>query len=108
MMEPWFSDEVSSRFALFSLLSLLAILEIPAKRGHHRSLVIGIWNAVVVLGGCLIAAATVGWFLGQPGHVVRALGATGLLIEILFLSLKKQILASYQEAELSKTVAQDL
>ena len=108
MIEPWFTAEVASRFASLSLLSLFALVEIPAKRGHHRVFVIGVWNTVIVLSGFLVAIAAVGWLLGQPGYVVRTLGGSGCLIGILFLVLKKSVLALYRQAELRKTIAEDL
>jgi hypothetical protein len=108
MIEPWFSEEVALRFAFLSLLSLFALVEIPAQRGRHRQLVMASWNAVLVFSALLLIAAVLAWSLGQPRHVVFSMGLSGLVIGSVFLVLKKAVVAAYREAEVRKTIAADL
>jgi len=108
MIEPWFSAETASRFAFLSLLSMYALVEIPARRGRHRALVLRAWNGVLVFSALLIILGATGWILGQPSHVVRALVGSGFLIGVLFLILEKEVLAAYGQSELRKTIAQDM
>src|SRR5262245_40810461 len=108
MIEAWFSQEAASRFAFLALLSLFALAEIPAKRGRYRGLVMGAWNTVLVFSAMLLITAALGWFSGQPGYVVSAMGGSGLVIGVSFLALKQEVVAAYQAAELRKTIAKDL
>jgi hypothetical protein len=107
-MEPWFSEEIASRFAFLSLLALFALVAIAAKRGRYRQLVMGAWNGVLVVSALLLVLAVLGWSSGQPRYVVFALGFSGFLIGSIFLALKRVVVAGYHEAELRKTIAEDL
>ena len=107
-MEPWFSQDAAARFAFLALLSLFALVAIPAERGRHRGLVMAAWNAVLVLSAIMVGVAVLGWAVGQPGYVIRATGFSGLLIGAVFLGLRKVVVSGYREAELRKTVAKDI
>jgi hypothetical protein len=108
MIEPWFSEDVASRFAFLGLLSLFALVEIPAQRGRYRQFVMAAWNAVLVFSAILLIAAVVGWSLGQPRYVVLSMGFSGVLVGSIFLALRKVVVVAYREAELRKTIAADL
>jgi len=107
-MEPWFSQDAASRFAYLALLSLFALVAIPAERGRYRGPVMAAWNAVLVFSAIMVGVAVLGWTLGQPGYVIFATGFSGLLIGVLFLALKRVVVSGYREAELRKTVAKDI
>ena len=108
MTDPWFSPEVVRGFSLFSLLSLFALLQPVVEQGRLRSIVMGIWTAVIAFAGLLVLAAIVGMFAGQPSYVVKGLALTGLLVGSLFAAILPLVRRAYDEAEVRKTIAADL
>ena len=108
MIAPWFSEEVASKFAFLSLLALFSLVAIPVERGRYRQLVMGAWNAVLVFSALLLLVAALGWSRGQPRYVVFALSFSGFIIGSLFFFLKRVVVAGYRDAELRKTIAEDL
>jgi hypothetical protein len=108
MNEEWFSAESSRNLAWFSLLSLLSVLSVYVERGRHRTLVLSIWAAALALGVLCLGACAVGLAVGQPKHVFGPLLVVGVVMTVVFGATFDSIRRSYQDAELRKTIAQDI
>ena len=108
MNDGWFSVEFSRKLVWFSLLSLLSLMSLYVHRGRHRTLVMSIWAAVLALGVLCLGAGSVGLAVGQPSHVFRPLLVVGVVVTVVFGTTFYSIRRSYQDAELRKTIAQDI
>jgi hypothetical protein len=108
MNDPWFSPELAPYFSLFSLLALTAVFEDMAKKGRHKTLVMSVWTALLAFGGLLVAAAGAAVVAGQPAFVVGTLALTGTLVGAAFALTRPSIVQAYREAELRKTLANDM
>jgi hypothetical protein len=108
MNEEWFSAESSRNLAWFSLLSLLSVLSVYVERGRHRKLVLSIWTAALALGVLCLGACAVGLAVGQPKHVFGPLLVVGVVMTVVFGATFDSIRRSYQDAELRKTISQDI
>jgi hypothetical protein len=108
MNDEWFSVEFSRKLVWFSFLSLLSLMSVYVQRGRHRTLVLSIWTAALVIGvGCLIGCA-IGVGVGQPKHVFGPLLVVGVVVTVVFGATFDSVRRGYQEAELRKTLAQDI
>ena len=108
MNDGWFSVEFSRKLVWFSLLSLLSLMSFYVHRGRHRTLVLSIWAAVLALGVLCLCACAVGLTVGQPSHVFRPLLVMGVVLTVVFGTTFNPIRRAYQDAELRKTIAQDI
>lgn len=108
MMDPWFSQEVAPWLALLSLFSLLSYSLKWAQKGLHRELVMNAHKGTVVLGVILLVVGSAAYFIGQPYWVWFALILAGGLLSGLMVWNMSQIAKVYEEAELRKTIANDL
>jgi tellurite resistance protein TehA-like permease len=108
MNDGWFSVEFSRKLVWFSLLSLLSLMSFYVHRGRHRTLVLSIWAAVFALGVLCLCACAVGLAVGQPSHVFRPLLVVGVVVTVVFGTTFNSIRRGYQDAELRKTIAQDI
>ena len=108
MNDGWFSVEFSRKLVWFSLLSLLSLLSFYVHRGRYRTLVLSIWAAVLALGVLCLGACAVGLAVGQPSHVFRPLLVVGVVVTVVFGTTFNSIRRGYQDAELRKTIAQDI
>ena len=107
-MEPWFSLEVAPFLSLFSLFSLLSLTFKWAQKGQHRDLVMNAHKGTVALGVLLLLSGVGALIVGQPYWVWGALMLAGGLLAGLMLWNARQIEKVYSEAELRKTIANDL
>ena len=78
------------------------------ERGRHRTLVLSIWAAVFALGVLCLGACAVGLAVGQPRHVFGPLLVVGVVMTVVFGATFDSIRRAYQDAELRKTIAQDI
>ena len=108
MNDGWFSVEFSRKLVWFSLLSLLSLLSFYVHRERHRTLVLSIWAAVLALGVLCLGACAVGLAVGQPSHVFRPLLVVGVVVTVVFGTTFNSIRRAYQDAEIRKTIAQDI
>jgi CHASE2 domain-containing sensor protein len=108
MNDGWFSVELSRKLVWFSLLSLLSLMSYYVHRGRHRTLVLSIWAAVLALGVLCLCACAVGLAVGQPSHVFRPLLVLGVVVTVVFGTTLNSIRRGYQDADLRKTIAQDI
>jgi hypothetical protein len=108
MNDGWFSVEFSRKLVWFSLLSLLSVLSFYVERGRHRTLVLSIWTVALALGVLCLGACAVGLAVGQPSHVLRPLLVVGVVVTVVFGATFNSIRRTYQDAEIRKTIAQDI
>jgi hypothetical protein len=80
MTDAWFAPEVARYFAFFSLLALAACLDVFAKRGEHRAVVMAIGAALIALGVAFLAAGLLAVVVGQPRFVVGPLLLVGFVL----------------------------
>ena len=107
-MTPWFSLEVAPFLSLFSLFSLLSLTNKWAQKGQYRDMVMNAHKGSVALGALLLLTGFAALFIGQPYWVWLALMLAGGLLGGLMLWESAQFEKIYDEAELRKTIANDL
>ncbi len=104
----WFSAQFAPWLALLSLFSLLSYAQTWAQKGKHRQWVMGAYWGVTALGATLALAGLYAYTSGQPRWVwLTLLLAGGLLCALMFWSTLNMA-KTYDEAELRKTIANDL
>ena len=108
MTEAWFSPETSRYFAFLSLLALCAIFDEVARRGRLRHLVLGVWNVVIGISVVIAGSGAVAFLTGQPAYVVRTLVMSGMFVGATFALTRVLVVQTYREAELRKTIANDI
>ena len=108
MIQPWFTQEVASSFTYFSLLALLAVLEVWVGRGAHRQLVTRTLAAGAAVGAVLLALAVVAGVGGQPRYVLIALGIPGVVLSVVFASVLASVPARYNAAELRRMASREI
>ena len=107
-MDPWFSLEAAPFLSLFSLFLLLSLTNRWAQKGQYRDLIMNAHKGSVALGALLLLTGFAALFLGQPYWVWLALILAGGLLSGLMLWESSQFEKTYDEAELRKTIANDL
>lgn len=108
MTEAWFAPDAGRWVALLSLLATAAALEPLAKQGRARAFVMASFTACIAIGVVFLAAAAVGVMVGQPRYVLGPLLIGGLTVTFPFAAGFAEMRRIYNEAELRKTVANDL
>ena len=105
MTQEWFSPE---SFSWVAYLSFLALLAIPAEKGHFKVALMTVWIVMLVAAAALGIAAMVAAMESQPAHVVNGLRVTAIVIGVAFGGTFFALRNCYREAELRKTIASDL
>jgi hypothetical protein len=67
-----------------------------------------LWTALMAFGGLLLAASAAAMVVGQPAFVVGTLPLSGTAVGAAFALTRSTIVQAYREAELRKTVANDM
>jgi hypothetical protein len=112
MTEPWFNPNMYA-WMPGTLLGVAGGIEgtltgLCAPRGKCKTLVLGMH--VAILGACslLLVAGVVALVTGQPYGIWYSLGLPGLLGVVIFGALTPVLHKRYMEAEMRKSMAQDL
>ena len=79
-----------------------------APKAKFRAQVLGFYYMVLAVSAVLLVAGIAALLSGQPYGVWYGLGFPGLLCLVLFSVLVKVVGKRYQEAELRKTMAEDM
>jgi hypothetical protein len=79
-----------------------------APRGKCKGLVLGMHFGILACCGLLFLCGIVGYAVKQPDGVVYGVGFPGLLGLCIFGSLAPLVLKRYREAEMRRSMAQDL
>ena len=108
MNEAWFAPELAPWFSMLSLLSLLAYLQTYALKGKHRATVLGAYQACTVGAGLIVLVGAAAWLVGQPPWVWGTLVFAGGLTCVLMIYSTRRVAHMYKDAELRKSIAQDL
>ncbi|MCK5783499.1 MAG: hypothetical protein KAH06_03575 [Desulfobacterales bacterium] len=112
MIEAWFDPGLS--WIPGTLLGAIGggiggpLAGIFAPRGKFKNQVLGFYYTILVISTGLFVAGIVAFMSGQPYAVWYGLGFPGLLCLILFGVLQGVVSKRYEEAELRKTMAEDL
>jgi hypothetical protein len=112
MTEPWFNPNAYA-WIPGTLLGVAGGLEgtlvgMFAPRGKLKSLVLGVHFAIMAICAVLLVAGVVALLAGQPYGVWYGLGLPGLLGLVIVGSLTPLVRRRYAEAELRKSMAEDL
>jgi len=108
MADSWFSAETAQAFQWLALLSFFSLLGPYAALGRRRKLVTATWLILLAFGCVCLVAAIAAVVVGQPGHVIKPLAVSGVVITVIFAGLYGTLQRAYQEAELRRMSAQDL
>jgi hypothetical protein len=112
MTEPWFNPNVYA-WIPGTLLGVAGGLEgalvgLLAPKGKCRTLVVSVHFGILLSCGLLLVAGLVALLTGQPYGIWYGLGFPGLLGLVIVGSLTRRIRHQYAQAELRKSVAEDL
>ncbi len=108
MNEAWFPAHIAPFFSFFSLLSVIAALQMFVQRGLYRRWVTAIYLAATVTGLALIVIAGIAFTLHQPGYVLFALGFPGAIVFLTCGFGTLMLPRRYSSAEMRRSVADDL
>lgn len=113
MIEPWF-DPNTYAWIPGTLLGVVGggiggpLIGICAPRGKLKGLVMSFHFGTIVICLILLIAGVIALVTGQPYGVWYGIGFPGVLGLIIFGSLTPIVRKGYQEAELRKSIADDL
>jgi len=112
MIEPWFNPNAYA-WIPGTLLGVAGGIEgtlagVCASRGKCRTLVMAVHYAILLICCLLLAVGVVALTTGQPYGIWYGLGFPGLLGLIIFGPLTWVVRKRYREAELHKSMAEDL
>jgi hypothetical protein len=112
MTEPWFDPNVYAWIpgTLLGVAGGLdgALVGMCAPRGRFKTLVLGLHFAIIASCAALLVLGIVAKVSGQPYGVWYGLGLPGLIGVVVCGSLTPVIRKRYLEAELRKSMADDL
>jgi len=108
MTNAWFSPEFADSLRWLSFLSLLSLLAVYPLRGRHRTAMHAIWTAALAVGVLCLGAMALGVVAGQPRFVIGPLAAIGVALSVAFGGTFAALRSAYREAELRRSIAQDL
>lgn len=108
MTQPWFTQEVSLWFTLFSFFALLGTLEVFVAQGRHRRAVTGALAAGAVIGAILLALAVLAVVQGQPRYVLIAFGVPGIVLTAVFAATLTSVPARYAAAEMRRMASKEI
>jgi hypothetical protein len=112
-MEPWF-DPNAYAWIPGTLLGVLGggiggpLAGYCAPRGKLKRLVLGFYFGVIAVCVVLLVTGIIALVIGQPYGVWYGIGFPGILGVVLFGGLTPVVLKRYREAELRKSIADDL
>ena len=112
MTQPWF-DPNAYAWIPGTLLGGAGAVEgmlsgLLASRGKCKTLVMVVHFAILLGCGILLALGIVAWRMGQPYGIWYGLGFPGLLGLVIFTPLTWVVRRQYVQAELRKSMAEDL
>jgi hypothetical protein len=109
MIDAWWTPE-SSRFVgwLVWVGPLDGLLWWLAARGRQRAAFFVSWISIMILYAVIGIAGVLGLVLGQPDYIWVPLTTVGLVIAGLHWYLLRRMRGVYLQAELRKSVSQDL
>jgi hypothetical protein len=112
MIEPWFNPNAYA-WIPGTLLGVAggiegALVGSFAPKGKHRTLVLGVHFVLLHVCCALLVMGLVALVTGQPYGIWYGFGLPGLLGLVIFGSLTWAIRKQYVEAELRKSMAEDL
>jgi hypothetical protein len=112
MNEPWF-DPYLYAWIPGTVLGVLgglwgSLAGVLAPRGRAKSLVMGLWAALLAASCLLLLAGIIGWVQGQPYGVWYGLGLPGLIGPLVLGPLGLVMRLRYGEAESQRMTAHDL
>jgi hypothetical protein len=84
------------------------LIGVFAPRGKFKAFVLGFYSMLIAACALLLIFGVVAYLTGQPYGVWYGLGFPGILGLIIFGSLLPVVLAQYRQAELRKSIANDL
>jgi uncharacterized membrane protein YeaQ/YmgE (transglycosylase-associated protein family) len=79
-----------------------------APRGKFKKQILGFYYAIVIISAVLFAAGIAALLSGQPYAVWYGLGFPGLLCLIIFSVLIGVVSKRYREAEMRRSIAEDI
>jgi hypothetical protein len=112
MIEPWFNPNAYA-WIPGTLLGVAGGIEGTligsfASKGKHRTLVLSVHFVLLLVCCALLVVGIVALLTGQPYGIWYGFGLPGLLGLIIFGSFTRMIRKRYAEAELRKSMAEDL
>lgn len=102
MGDPWFSLLTANIVTPLSIVTVIVVgllLDLRARRGVNRKLVVRTWIAVMLGSGVVIFLAWRAFQLQQPPHVLRTLAIDGFVTLILYIAAFPVIFRDYKKAE---------
>ncbi|WP_443748386.1 hypothetical protein [Asticcacaulis solisilvae] len=108
MSEAWFPPEGALWFTGLCALGLTALAAPAISKGRYRTIVVGIWRAIIALGFALLAAGLVAWRGHQPLYVTLPLTISGGVIGAGYALSLVFVLKGYRVAEQRKVAAREL
>ena len=113
MNEPWISNPGMVGGILGSILGVLGavvgtLAGVLAPKGKAKRLVMGVEIFAIALSVTLLIIGIVAYLLGQPRDVWYVFGYTGLLCTVVFGIGVPVTLKRYREAEIRKSMSEDL
>lgn len=102
MGDPWFSLLTANIVTPLSIVTVIVVgllLDLRARRGVNRKLVVRTWIAVMLGSGVAIFLAWRAFQLQQPPHVLRTLAIDGFVTLILYIAAFPVIFRDYRKAK---------
>jgi hypothetical protein len=88
--------------------ALIGSMSFLVARGKAKSLMVGVFAAMIALGLCLLGAGIVALIQSQPYHVFYPLLLEGFISTCVFGALLPVILMRYRQAEMRRMEAEQL
>lgn len=101
MSDPWFSlmaANIVTPLAIVGVVAIGALLDLRARKGLQKQLVVGCWIAMMIGSGIVILFAWFAYEGAQPYHVLRTLAIDGFVTLILYIAAFPVIFRDYRKA----------